>query len=124
MVRPGEYRTRKYAAKMDPDVIADRFEKLADHMRYGMRTHIPALAVVENEVKIICERHGIKSWQLPFYMNVARQLYRIVMRHIGDTAKAEAQLVANTWATRGLDTTVIAEICKLFGFEITPTSWY
>jgi len=124
MVRGAEYRRRKYDGKIDPDVIAGRFERLATHIRHGMADKIPSLVEIEEQIKILCAQYGIASILIPFYMNVGRELFRVRIKHVGATASAEAQLVANKWATRGLNTSLIREICLKFGFDITPVSWY
>jgi len=124
MVRSAEYRRRKYEGKIDPDVIAGRFERLAAHIRAGMADKIPSLVQLEEEIKVLCEKYGIASIMIPWYLNVGRELFKIVNKHIGATAYSEAQLVANKWATRGLNTDLIREICLKFGFDITPTKWY
>jgi len=124
MVRSAEYRRRKYDGKIDPDVIAGRFERLAEHIRHGMADKIPSLVEIEVTIKDLCERYGIKSIMLPWYYNVGRELFKVRIKHIGNTALADAQLVANKWATRGLNTTLIREICLMFGYDITPVSWY
>jgi len=124
MVRSSEWRRRKYSAKIDAETIASRFEALADHIREGISTELPTLTAIEVSVKMLCEKYGVASWQLPFYMNVARELYKIQKKHTHNVALAESQLVANKWATRGLNTALIREICLLFGKDITPVSWY
>ena len=124
MVVSAERRIRKYEGKIDPDAVARRFELLKSRMAYGMASKIPTLVNLELTVKQICAKYGVPSYLYAHYYNVARELFKVTNTHIGDTAKAEAQLVVNKWATRGLNADILAEIAKLFGFEVTPTSWY
>jgi len=124
MVRSAEWRRRKYDAKIDAETIASRFEALAEHIREGIATELPTLTAIEVSVKALCEKYGVYSWQIPFYLNVGRQLYKIIKKHTPAVQKQEAQIVANKWATRGLNTSLIREICLLFGLDITPVSWY
>jgi len=124
MVRSSEYRRRKYEGKIDADVIASRFEVLDAHIKEGFVSKVGALVEIEVNIKTLCEKYGIASILLPAYYNVGRELYKVFTKHVGDTALAEAQLVCNKWATRGLNTSLIAEIAKKFGWTITPVSWY
>jgi len=124
MVRAAEWRRRKYDAKIDADVIADRFDKMTAHIHEGISTHLPSLTEIEINIKTLCEQYGVPTYLLPFYYNVGRELYKVSRKQIGETALAEAQLVANKWATRGLNTSLIRQICLKFGFDITPVSWY
>jgi len=124
VVRLAEWRRRKYDRKIDADVIASRFEEMREHIKEAISTHLPSLTEIELNIKRLCEKYGIYSWQLPQYYNVGRELYKVARKHVGQTALAEAQLVANKWATQGLNTSLIREICLKFGFDITPVSWY
>jgi len=124
LVRGSEWRRRKYAGKIDAETIATRFEALSSHIRQGIATHLPALTAMEVSIKMLCEKYGIPTWSIPAYLNVGRELYRIQRTHTHNVALAESQLVANKWATRGLNTALIREICLLFGKDITPVSWY
>jgi len=124
MVRPAEYRRRKYDGKIDADVIASRFEALDSHIKHGFISAVGSLVSIEITIKGLCEKYGIPSIQLPAYYNVGRELFKVTKKHVGDTAEAEAQLVVNKWATRGLNTSLLAEIARLFGYVITPVSWY
>jgi len=124
MVRSSEYRRRKYAGKIDPDVIASRFELLDEHIKQGFIGKVGVLVEIENNIKMLCEKYVIASIYLPAYYNVGRELFKVFTNHIGDTALAEAKLVCNKWATRGLNTSLIAEIAKKFGWTISPVSWY
>jgi len=124
LVRPAEYRRRKYDGKIDADAIANRFERLAMHIREGMKSKIPALVEIEENIKSLCEKYGVASIFLPAYYNVGRELYAVCIKHIGATREAEAQLVLNKWATRGLNTDLLAEIGRKFGLVLTPVSWY
>jgi len=124
MVRTAEYRTRKYSAKIDATVIANRFELLASHIRNQFNAKVPALVVIEGNIKQLCANRGIPSIELPSYYNVGRELYRVVTQHVGDARNLEAQIVVNKWATRGLNTTILTEIAKMFGITLTPVAWY
>jgi len=124
MVRRAEWRRKKYDAKIDAETISGRFDALAGHIREGISTELPTLTAIEVSVKTLCEKYGVYSWQIPFYLNVGRQLYKIIKKHTPTVQKTEGQIVANKWATRGLNTDLIREICLLFGLDIKPVSWY
>jgi len=124
VVRKAEYRFRKYKGKIDPDVIAGRFDALKAHMDIMVAGEFPKLVEFEMKTKAILEKHAVHTWQFPFYYNVAREMYAKAKKFRGDTLRALAQIIANKWATGGLNTTIIAEIIALFGVTVTPVSWY
>jgi len=124
VVRKAEYRYRKYKGKIDPDVIAGRFDALKAHMDIMVAGEFPKLVEFEMKTKAILTKHGVYSWQFPFYYNVAREMYAKAKKFAGDTLVALAQIIANKWVTRGLNADIVAEIIALFGITIKPVSWY
>jgi len=119
MVRSQTYRQKKYEAKVDPDVVRARFSAMKSVMAEQTAVKFSDLATIEDGVKKqILEPKGIPTIQIPFYLNVARQLYSIVQRFTGSTLGKEAKLVKDKWVARGLDASVIDEIIDYFGITL------
>jgi len=122
MVRSQTYRQKKYEAKVDPDVVRARFSAMKSVMAEQTAVKFSDLATIEDGVKKqILEPKGIPTIQIPFYLNVARQLYSIVQRFSGETLGKEAKLVKDKWVARGLEASVIDEIIDYFGITL-PTA--
>jgi len=128
MVRAAEYRQRKYEGKIDPEVVRLRIEAHRETMATQQTTVLPLLTAMEEKVKAYIESPPpgvtVYSIEIPFYLSFARQLFRLCRRTSGDVLKTEAQLVANKWASRGLNGTLLVGIAKLFGIEITTPVVY
>jgi len=115
MVRSDVYRKKKYEAKVDPTVIQSRFTALKDIMVEQVDTQFSNLATIETQVGAILDSHGVPPNQRPFYINVAREVYRLSRKFAGQTLTNEACIVRSKWISRGLDPAIIDEILALFG---------
>jgi len=130
MVREAGFRARKYRAKQQPEAIRQRFTDLHDTMVEQVAFKFSEITEVERKVKGIVETPPagvtVYSIEIPFYLNVGRQIYKMCKTLTGDVLKAEVQLVLNKWASRGLNDTLLKEIARLFGIEIaviTPSPY-
>ena len=109
-VRDAKYRTSKYAAKIDPDVIRARFEAEKDSMVEQEAEQFASLAAMEDTVKTIVEDAGVSTIEIPFYLNVGRQAYKIGRKFTGKTAQNEAMGIGALWKMRGLDESLVDQI--------------
>ena len=109
-VRDPKYRTSKYAAKIDPDVIRARFEAQKDVMVEQEAAAFADLATMENTVKSIVEAEGVSTIEIPSYLNVGRQAYKIGKKFSGKTAQNEAMAMGALWKMRGLDEKLVDQI--------------
>jgi len=120
-VRPASLRRVKYEAKINADVVRQRFSDLKDSMVKQEDERFAELVSHENAIKSILETAGVPTKDIPFYLNVGRELYRLTSRFSGATLVAEAQLVRQKWVARGLLDEVIEKILRYFG--IVPPAY-
>lgn len=121
MVRPQVYRQKKYEAKVDPDVVRARFSAQKDMMAEQTSAKFSDLATMEANVKAILEPQGVATIQIPFYLNYARELYKLTQNFSGVTLSNEAKLKYEKWKARGLTDTILKAIAESFG--INTTGW-
>jgi hypothetical protein len=124
MVREATYRKAKYEAKIDADVVRSRIASLKSSMTEQMESKAAELATIEKNIKAILEAQTspIYSIQVPFYLNVGRELYRLQKKFGGKTFTAEAIVVLDKWKSRGLTQSVLGAIAELFGVTYPPSS--
>jgi len=117
MVREASRRKQKYEAKIDADVIRSRILAHKASMVEQMESRLADLATVEAEVKRVIEGDETPPYghEIPAYLNVGRELYRISKRFTGGSFTQEAEIVLDKWYARGLKDFLLEEIAKLFG---------
>jgi len=116
MVRDEVYRRKKYMAKVTGDAAKLRFDALKETMDEQIQARFAELATLETEIKRdILEPEGVSSIFIPQYLNVARQLYKLVQKFSGETLKNEAHVVLNKWFERGLKPDLLNAIAAKFG---------
>jgi hypothetical protein len=120
-VRPAVYRRAKYEKKINADVVRQRFADLKDTMVTQTDERFSELVDAENAAKGILHEAGVPTIDIPFYLDVVRELYRLTRRFSGPTLQAEAQLVRQKWVSRGLLDDVIVKLLRLFG--IVPPAY-
>ena len=114
-VRSATLRRAKYEAKIDADVIRSRFAAQKTGMVTQVDERFAELVTHENAIKAILEADGIPTIQIPFYLNYARELYRIVTRFTSATRTSEAALAKSKWVSRGLLDSELVKIRDYFG---------
>jgi len=119
LVRPAVYRQKKYDGKIDADVIRTRINSLKPIMVEQATNRFTDLESIESQIKSIVEGTNVATIQIPFYLNVGRQLYKLSNKFSGQTLQNEACLVKQKWVARGLDATLIDQIADLFGIDTT-----
>jgi len=118
MVRDASRRKEKYEGKIDADVMRTRITALKPSMVEQMESRSADLATLETEVKRVIEGQTtpIYGHQIPAYLNVGRELYRISKRFSGTTFDSEAEVVLDKWKAKGLATWALKLISTLFGY--------
>jgi len=106
-------RFKKWSSKFDPDTVRSRFSQVQSLANDLAQEQFANLVQFETEVKNRLNELGVPVIQMPFYLNVARQIYRAMTKHSGKTLEAEVKVIKATWTARGLDPTYIDEITKL-----------
>ena len=121
MVREQVYRQKKYEAKVTGDVVKARFDALKEVMAEQTSARFGELAIIEDSIKKeILEPAGVPSIQIPFYLNVARELYSKSRMFTGATFQMEGQLIGQKWVARGLKKDIVNQILQKFGVPPLP----
>ena len=118
MVRSETYRTRKYEAKIDDTSIAQRFRDQKPDMVEQVSARFAELVLVETKAKQVCEAAGVSVIQIPFYLNYARQCYRIAKQFSQATQVNEAYYRYEYWLNQGLNAAILASIAEMCGVTI------
>lgn len=118
MVRSETYRTRKYEAKIDDTSIAQRFRDEKADMVEQVGARFAELVLVEEKAKKVIEAAGGSVISIPFYLNFARQCYRISRQFSQATQINECYYRYQYWLNQGLNATVLANIAELCGVTL------
>jgi len=120
MVRDPIRRVGKYSVKIDPDVIKQRFEGQHLAMVDQVTMKFAELVDFEDKTKTILDYEAVATIDIPFYLNFARQCYRIIDTHPGKTTQeTEAKIYRDVWVARGLNKTILNRIAlEVFGLSL------
>lgn len=113
------FRTRKYDAKIDADVIRSRILAQRDSMVEQEEAIFAELSEVERKAKIVLEEAGVSVVDMPMYLCFARQCYKIGKNHLSTTRINEVYYKYQMWVSRGLSPTYLASLALLCGTDIT-----
>jgi len=121
MVRDASLRKAKYEGKIDADVARTRILALKTGMVTQMEAKTAELATLEAETKRVLEGQTtpIYGHQIPAYLNVSRQLYKLSKKFSGTTFNSEAEIILDKWKAKGLLTWALTLIAKLYGYTYT-----
>jgi len=121
MVRDASRRKQKYEAKIDADVMRSRILAHKASMVEQMEAKTADLATLEAEVKRVIEGQTtpVYGHQVPAYLNVGRELYRLSKHFSATTFTSEAEIVLDKWKARGLDVGLLNAVATLFGKTYT-----
>jgi len=118
-MRDAYNRLQKYATKMDPDSIKQRFTDHRDNMINQEESIFGELVLIEAKAKAMLEAAGISTIQIPFYLDFARQCWKYFKKFSQATRTQEVNYWWTHWVSRGLNGTVLASIAELCGVTIT-----
>ena len=99
MVKTGEDRSKKYAAKFDAEVVRSRFAATSDIAKTAQMTRQQQLADLAADVRNILNAEGIPPIFTASFLSFANKLYGIVNKFAGNAAIVAANLEYNKWAT-------------------------
>jgi hypothetical protein len=117
MVRDAARRKEKYEAKIDADVMRSRILAHKDSMVAQMEAATADLATLETEVKRVIEGQTtpIFGHEIPAYLNVGRELWKLSRKFSGTTMASEADVILDKWKAKGLSQWALTLIAQLFG---------
>jgi len=123
MVKTGDRRAAKYAAKVVGDVVKNRIDAQKDLMIANATPEFAALAAKETAIGAFCDQAGINVMEKPFYMSYGRKLYALQKKHEGATYIQEACIATLAWQRRGLAVAnLILIAANLFDTDVTECS--
>ena len=105
-------RVSRWKAKYSPDIAAQTTARIYADMTERYEAAMVALSSMETQAKQVLDASGINTMYIVFYLDFARQLFRLSHgRSIsGATLAREAQVLLEKWQARGLDPVVLAAI--------------
>ena len=106
-------RFKKWSSKFDADTIRSRITQVQSLANDLAQEQFANLVAIEEQVKPTLHDLGVPSIQVPFYLNVAREIYSAMTRHTGKTLEIEVKAIKAKWLTRGLDPSIVDEVIKI-----------
>ena len=105
-------RVSRWKAKFSPNIAAQTTSRIFADMTERYEAAMVALSSMETQAKQVLDASGINTMYIVFYLDFARQLFRLSHgRSIsGATLAREAQVLLEKWQARGLDPVVLAAI--------------
>jgi hypothetical protein len=103
-------------ANWDVKFNVERVKSVLDEKRAAMLEHyvdaMVKLASMEGKVKQLLDGAGVQSMNYVWYIDFARQLYRLnrTREMSGDSFTLASDVLLEKWAARGLDREVLAAI--------------
>jgi hypothetical protein len=105
-------RISRWKAKYSPDIAAQTTARIFDDMTARYEASMIALNSMEIDTKQVLSASGIDTMYIVFYLDFARQLFRLSHGRTisGATLAKEAQVLLEKWQNRGLRPDVLAAI--------------
>jgi len=105
-------RISRWKAKYSPDIAAQTTARIFDDMTARYEASMIALNSMEIDTKQVLSASGIDTMYIVFYLDYARQLFRLSHGRTisGATLAKEAQVLLEKWQNRGLRPDVLAAI--------------
>jgi len=119
MVRSEVFRVKKYEAKINATSIAQRFTDHKESMVDQIEGKFAELVLVETKAKARLEFSGVSVTQIPFYLDFARQCYRIGQQFSQATRVNEVYYRYQYWLNQGLNAAILTDIASLCGVTLS-----
>ena len=105
-------RISRWKAKFSPEIAAQTTARIFADMTERYEAAVVALTTMETETKQVLSASGIDTMYIVFYLDFARQLFRLSHGRTisGATLAKEAQVLREKWQNRGLRPDVLAAI--------------
>lgn len=113
-------RIARWTAKTSPERIKAILEELRSTMVANMQATFPEIVMLEAQVKQVLDGESVATIDYPFYLNFARELWRLQRQGIsGDSLMREVSVLMQKWVARGLAQPVLEAIRDQV-FTISP----
>jgi len=105
-------RLSRWKAKYSPEIAAQTTARIYADMTERYQASMVALCTMETDTKQVLSAAGIDTMYIVFYLDFARQLFRLSHGRTisGATLAKEAQVLLEKWQNRGLRPDVLAAI--------------
>jgi len=102
-------------ANWDAKYNTERIKAVLDAKREAMFSRVvavfPELASMETQTKQVLDQIGVSMIQYPFYLDFARELWRMADHEVsGESAAKEAATLIGKWVSRGLNQSTLESI--------------
>jgi hypothetical protein len=116
LVRPQQYRRRKYEAKIDGDVFEKRADAYGSSMKTEHATITAVLVAKEEEAKTtILEPAGVGTAEMPFYLNAMREFCKCCRTFTSVTRNNKCFEVLNSYRNKGLQIGLLYKLAAMCG---------
>ena len=104
-------RIEKWDAKFDTARIKATLDTMRPKMLEHATSSFTSIALMETQVKQVCDNAGVSTIQYPFYLCFGRELWSLGRKEIsGESMAQEAATLIAKWVARGLTQTVLQTI--------------
>jgi hypothetical protein len=104
-------RIEKWDAKFDTTNIKSTLDKMRPKMLEHVSATFTAIALMETQVKQVCDGAGVPTIMYPFYLCFGRELWALSRKEIsGESMAQEAALLISKWVARSLSAPVLQAI--------------
>jgi len=119
MVKSAARRSYHYDKKIDGDVINQRITEEKAFMVEQVHVVYAQQVFLETKVKSYLEGIGFYGIEQHHYMNFSQELWSLSRAFRENTLIREAEIKADKWIRRGLNTTHLIAIARLHGIDLT-----
>ena len=104
-------RIEKWDAKFDTTNIKSTLDKMRPKMLEHVSATFTQIALMETQVKQVCDGAGVPTIQYPFYLCFGREIWSLSRKEIsGESLAQEAARLIAKWVARGLQSPVLQAI--------------
>jgi len=104
-------RIANWIAKYNTERIKATLDEKRPAMLANVTAVYPMITAMELQVKQVCDGAGVKTIQIPFYLNFGREMWALSRKEIsGETLAIEAATLIAKWKARGLTEAVLQGI--------------
>ena len=104
-------RINKWNTKFNTERIKATLDEMRPTMLQNVTASFTSLALMETQVKQVCDGAGVPTIQYPFYLCFGRELWSLTRREFsGESLAQEAATLIAKWVARGLTSAVLQSI--------------
>jgi hypothetical protein len=104
-------RIEKWDAKFDTAAIKATLDKMRPKMLTNASNAFVSLALMETQVKQVCDGAGVPTIAYPFYLCFGREVWSLLRKEMsGESMADECAILIAKWVSRGLQAPVLQAI--------------